>query len=163
MWSRNQVIKVQIYRRAAGLAEVDYRHLLKTHTGAFSSKAKTLTQFDFDTFMPVLEMKVEDHHRATETPLPKQIGKIRYWRTRCPRNGSINSRQRRKIFAIWEELKPHLAEQPADEMAYLAHIAQQACGYRIPSVWDMKAWQASLLIEALKDRLQHETTRRKAS
>jgi len=160
-WSRKQIIKVQIYRRAAGLAEGEYRHLLKTHVGTFSSREKCLTQWHFDIFMPVMELKVDEQiHQATPAkPLPKQISNLHYWRSRCPKDGGMTTRQRHKIFAVWKQLEPLLPEKVQQSTAYMAQVAQQATGYRIGDFWGMKAWQANLLIEALKDRLRHAVTR----
>ena len=36
---------------------------------------------------------------------------------------------------------------------YLEGIAAKACGYIVHSRWKLRSWQASLLIDALRDRL----------
>ena len=158
----SQVGLIHIYKNAAHLSQGEYRSLLKTHTvcGAFSSTDSRLTQHDFDTVMPILEQKVEAYHRAhPDAPLPRKIDKLTYWRQRQPKNGAMNSRQRHKIFALWDQLKPHLSDDQRN-IPYLTSIAAKSSAHWVSSIWDCTAWQANLLIEALKDRLRaraHDT------
>ena len=161
-----QIGLIHVYSRAAGLSRGEYRHLLQMHStcGATTSKDPRLTQWDFDVVMAVVEMQLEERRVAMPDPppLPRKITDLHYWRRKNPRLGEMNSRQRHMIldeqYGLWPQLKPLL---PPDKRTpdYLLGIAQHACGYRIGTIWDMKAWQASLLIEALKDRLQYAVRR----
>jgi hypothetical protein len=44
-----------------------------------------------------------------------------------------------------------------------AAIASHACGFRVKSRWELQAWQAGILIDALKDRISHAISRRVAA
>ena len=108
--------------------------------------------------MPILEMRLEAAI-AAGAPRPRWVRSLTYWRSRAPKNGAMNSRQRWKIQRLWEELKPRLESPPADDWAYLASMAGHASGYRVRDFFQMRAWQANLLVEALKDRLHYATRR----
>ena len=157
-WTRKQIVALQIYRRAAGLADGDYRALIESvcGRGVRSSRDPTLTQYEYDHVMAHIEAKLEYRIREGFVPPPprRRIRDLRYWRNRLPRKGGMNSRQRHRILALWEELRPRLPES-ARCMQYLAGIAEQASGYRVHDFWELRAFQAALLIEALKDRLAY--------
>lgn len=152
-WTRHQIITVQKYRRWAELPDCDYRGLLEEIGGARSSKDRGLTNWHFDRVMAAIESKLA--YRVEEGFVEAPAGvKLSYWRTRLPADGEANSRQMHKVWSLWELLRPHLPE--ADRTTkYLAAIAAKACGYHVKDVFDLKAWQAHLLTEALKDRLQY--------
>lgn len=153
MWTRHQIITVQQYRRHARLNDAEYRGLLFDLCGARSSKDRGLTNWHFDHFMAALESKLAWRVEEEVVPAPDGI-KLSYWRTRLPKDGEANSRQMHKVWALWELLRPHLQE--ADRTKdYLASIAAKACGYHVRDVFDLHSWQAHLLTEALKDRLQY--------
>jgi len=152
-WSRHQIITVQIYRRYARLQDQEYRFLLKTHTGTTSSRDPGLTNWRFDGFMAALEARLEREIEEGVVPAPAGV-KLGYWRARLPKGGAANSRYLARIEALWTELCPLLPLQSRTP-EYLAGIATHACGYRVREMHDVKAWQARLVIDALRDRLQY--------
>ena len=152
-WTRSQIITVQKYRRWAGLADLEYRGLLKEITGAFSSREPHLTNWHFDNFMASIEARLAREIEEGVVPAPAGV-KLCYWRARCPRDGQMNSRYKSKIDVLWAQLCPLLPDTSRTK-DYLAAIATHACGYPIRDIYQVKAWQARLLIEALRDRLQH--------
>jgi len=167
MWSRphknkqgyrvpGQIGLVKMYQKAAGISDPEYRQLLEEITGHTTSTAPALTQYHFDMFMPALELRL--HYRVANglvpEPASRRMSNLWYWRRRCPATGNENSRQRWKIGAIWKQLQPYLPPERRTD-AYLAGIAAHACGARIANAYELKAWQAHMLIEALKDRLHY--------
>ena len=153
-WTRHQIIAVQTYRRLARLNDAEYRGLLETCAGARSSKDAGLTCHDCEVVMAHLETVL--WARVDELVVPQPPSKIarNYWRNKLPKNGEPNSRLLRKMWALWDLLKPHLPETDRNNK-YLAGIATHASGWHVKDIWQAKAWQVSLTIEALKDRLQH--------
>lgn len=155
-WHNKQKFLVHLYTRAAALQDPEYRAILYELTGCTSATHPSLTQWHFDQVMARVEGLLD--YRIAEgvvpPPPPGRIRALRYWRTRCPTGGAINSRQSAKITELWDLLLPHLPEDSRTD-GYLAAIASKACGYRVASRWDLKAWQAGLLIDALRDRLTH--------
>ena len=158
MWTNKQKARIKAYQRAAGMGDQEYRQMLYTHTGAMSSTHETLSQRHFDKFMPVLELRVEAAV-ARGAARPKWLRNLRYWRNRIPQGGEMSTRQRWKIEQLFRHLAPLIEEPVADEYRYLARMAEQACGRRVRDFWQMQAWQANLLTEALKDRLQYALRR----
>jgi len=168
MWSKptckngrrraGQIGTVQIYRRAAQLADAEYRDLLSQVCGATSSTDRGLTNRDFDACMAHLEAKLEYRVREGFVPEPdsRKIRSLTYWRRRYARiaAGGMNSRQRHRLTERWDALRPYLPE-PDRTIAYLAGIAERAGGVRVRSIWEAPTWVAALTIEALKDRLKY--------
>lgn len=159
-WSRNQIITLQMYKRAAQLADQEYRQILRENTGATSSREPTLTQYDYDKLMPAIEVRLAYRVANKIVPHPIMRGKpvkLGYWRARCPGGGAANTRQLHKILAdLWPRLEVFLPQHQRN-MDYLRSIAAQACGYHVRHIHDLKAWQAHCLLEALKDRLHYAT------
>jgi len=152
----NQIGTVQMYRKAAQLPDAEYRALLFDLTDCRSSTHRALTQWHFDQVMAHLEARL--WYRVDEgfvpAPTHRRFRNRMYWRRRCPKQGEMNSRQRHRIFRYWDELQPHLPESQRC-LDYLRAIAEKACGYRIADFWQLKSWQANLLITALQDRLHY--------
>jgi hypothetical protein len=152
-----QIGLVKMYAKYAGLANQDYRALLKEHTGKLSSTDPDLGQYEFDVVMPALEIRAhlaEINGRAVGSK-PARIRDWYYWRKRCPKTGMVNSRELWKINKLWSDLKPYVSESGHDDHAYLCSISGHACGSRIQHLHELKQWQALALIEALKDRLKY--------
>jgi len=155
-WNRRQIIKLQIYKRAAALSDPDYRDLLAEVTGARSSTEPGNTQWHYDQVMAKIEAILD--YRVQEGivgPPPKhQVPRLTYWRGRLATGGAMNARQRYRIDKLWAQLCQYL---PPDQRTprYLAGIASQASASRVRDTYSLKAWQASMLIDALKDRLRH--------
>ena len=150
---RGQITTVQKYRRYCRLPDLEYRAMLKSATGAFSSREPHLTNWHFDNFMAELERRLAWLIEQGVVPAPVGV-KLSYWRTRLPKDGAANGRVLDKIRRLWDQLCPLLPEAERTP-AYLAAIATHACGYRVADIYEIKAWQARLLTEALKDRLTH--------
>jgi len=152
-WTKRQIITVQTYRRMAKLPDCEYRAILAEIAGCRSSKDAGLTNFHFDRVMASIEAKLAWRVEEGFVPAPAGV-KLHYWRTRLPTDGAANSRQMHKVWELWDELKPHLPEADRTDK-YLAAIAGKACGYHVRDIWNLKAWQAHNLTEALKDRLHY--------
>ena len=162
-WKNRQKAIVKIYQGYAEIADTEYRAMLHQYTGAMSSTHRALTQWAFDTFMPVLELRAHEHFLATGNPPPRQIQDWWYWRNRNPMDGTMNTRHKHKIWALWGHLQPMIVagdgEPVHDPVAYMRDMAQQAVGHEIPNFWEMRTADAMLLIEALKSRLAQELRR----
>ena len=154
-WSKPQKARVHAYRRYAGWSDDYYHERLADHTGCRSSTDRRLTQTDFEAFMPVLEVAAHlAHVNGAGKGNPPKRGHIdwHYWRERRPADGRASTRQ---CHAIWE-LVAKLALP--DPLPYLRGMLDQAHGGEWPPsghLTDLLAWQAGLLIEALKDRARH--------
>lgn len=155
-WNRRQIIKLQIYKRATALSDPDYRALLAEVTGATSSREPANTQWHFDQVMArveaILDYRIQE--AIVERPPQRVIPRLNYWRQRLTKGGAWNARQRYRIEQLWEQLRPWLPEDQRTPQ-YLAGIASQAAASRVRDIYELKAWQAGLLIDALKDRLKY--------
>lgn len=156
MWSNKQKHLVHFYARHAGLADPEYRAILYASSGCRSAKHPGLTQFHFDHVMAELERTLDWRIQEgfVERPSPAAVPDLFHWRRRLSSDGALNSRHAHTIRELWQMLCVHL---PASERTpqYLAGIATKACGDRIDDVWACRAWQAGLLISALRDRLHY--------
>jgi hypothetical protein len=153
-WTWSQIERVRTYARWAGLDTSSMRVMIHQVSGYPHEESPALTEYHFDVAMALVEGKIAARVADGETTWPSHI-QPRYWRTRNSVDGSWNSRQRHMIMEeLWPKLQPYLPESERN-FEYLAGIAAQACGYRIASIWGLKAWQAHLLTEALKDRLRY--------
>ena len=172
-WSNRQKGIAHIYKAAAQLSDTDYRCMLREVSGAMSAKHPALTQGHFDQFMGRIETVLADrvHRGVIPKPASRKISSLRYWRNRLPAPGEMNSRQRHKIISepsgddpggLWNRLQEFLPEEERT-MRYLCGIASQACGYHVSDFWKLKAWQANLLVEALKDRLKYAVSNHEAA
>lgn len=162
-WSSQQKRILQAYRRYAGWDDDYYHERLHDHTGQRSSQSFRLDQEDFDVFMPVVEVAAHLAHvnGRGNGRTPKRDMDWHYWRNRRPPDGQANSRQLRKIWALLGGLGD-LIGRPSDPVDYLRGILEHAHGGDWPpsgSLQDLLAWQAGLIIEALKDRVDHATRR----
>jgi hypothetical protein len=156
-WTKHQIITLQQYRRHARLPDCDYRGILKEVSGAFSSKDAGLTNWHFDQVMARVEARLEYRIHEGFVPAPAGI-RLDYWRRRLPQGGEPNSRQWHRIWHLWDALREHLPpEQQTTD--YLAAIAARACGYHVQDVHAIRAWQAGLLVDALRDRLHYALVR----
>jgi hypothetical protein len=159
-WSRKQKFLVHMYAAAAELPDQHYRQILFEVSGCRSAKHPALTQFHFDQVMAKLEARL-DYAVAeglVEAPPRDRIADLQYWRRRLPATGAENSRHAHRIAETWDQLRPYLPEdQRTDD--YLLGIARFACQCQIPDLGHLQAWQASRLIDALKDRLAHAVRR----
>jgi hypothetical protein len=156
-WTNRQKSLVHIYKAAADLPDQDYRAILHEVGGCDSAAHPALTQYHFEHIMARIETILD--YRVAEgivpSPNPKYISNLRTWRTRIPQGRGANSRLTHKLRTLWCELAQHLPEDDRTD-TYLAAIASRACHCRVRDPrWDIQAWQASLVIEALKDRLRH--------
>jgi len=161
-WTRNQIIKLQIYRRAAGLADAEYREILHHVTGATSSTAPGLTNYHYDQTMArvetVLAYRVAEGFVPAPDPGKTGIRKMDHWRKRLPEAGEMSVRQRWMVFNLWKQLSPEL---PAEHRSvdYLKSVAAKACCRQVTDILELTTGQAWLLIEALKDRLHYAVRR----
>ena len=153
---------VQMYRRAAAIPDQMYRDILWHACGVRTSTDPGLTQRDFDVVMAQLEARLWNAVDEGIVPVPaaRRISQRQYWRNRLSRqeSGGMNSRHAHRIQELWETLTPHLPGSERTD-AYLCGIASRACGLRIEDRWTLKAWQAGLLIDALRDRLHYALRR----
>jgi len=159
-WHSKQKALVHIYADAARLADAEYRQLIQDVAGCRSAAFPSLTQWHFDQVMARIEGLLD--YRVAEGIVPRpaegKISTLNYWRRRLPESGGQNARQIHKVRELWAELCPRLPEeQRTDE--YLNAIAGRACGARVRSIWELKAWQAAALIDALRDRLHYAVRR----
>ena len=163
-WSRKQKGILAMYRRYAGWSDEHYHEQLRTHTGHPSSTDHRLTQEDYDAFMPVVEIAgqlAETNGRAKGKPPFSPMNWTR-WRDRRPPDGHVNSRQARMVWGLLSELGD-IEGRPDKPLLYLAGILAKAHGGDWPasgSLTDLLAWQAALVIEALKDRILHARARK---
>ncbi len=161
-WSKRQKYLAHLYPALAGMSDVQRRDILRSVTGAASAAAMRLTQRDFDRVMAhyeaVLDYRVQEGF--VERPPRKKVSDLRHWRNRLAGPGEMNARQRWRIFDLWKRLLEYLPEHQRG-MDYLTAMAAKAAGRRIQSIWDLQAWQAGLLIEALKDRLGYAVRARR--
>lgn len=166
MWTHKQKGIVKTYQRYAGMADLEYRALLHTQTGATSSRDAHLTQFHFDAFMPLMEIRA---HLAEINGLavgrrPAKLSNWYYWRNRSPARGKATSRELWKVTnaehrGLWDLLTPYLPESERGH-DYLCGIAAHACGlHKVEHLHELTVGQCGMLIEALKDRLQHALRR----
>ena len=156
MWNNKQKALVHIYVAAAKLENQDYRDLLYKATGCATAVHAGLTNFHFDKTMAALEAVLAYRVEEGLVPMP-DTGRIRdlsYWRRKLPAPGGINSRQHHEIQDWWYKLQPYLAKEERTPQ-YLRATASKASGYRnLKSLCDLRANQACMVIEALKDRLR---------
>ena len=155
-WTKQQKALVHIYADAAKMPDQAYRAILHDVADAGSAAAPWLTQYHFDQVMARVEARLEYAIAEAFVPRPA-AGRIRdlgYWRRRLPGPADTNSRQIHVIDVLWHQLRQRLPE-PDRTDDYLCRIASRACGVRISSRHGLRAWQAGLLIDALKDRLSY--------
>jgi hypothetical protein len=161
MWTNRQKGIVKTYQRYAGMADPEYRAILHQQTGATSSRDAHLTQFHFDAFMPLMEIRA---HLAETNGLaggrrPAKLANWYYWRDRSPARGKASTRELWKVTSLWDTLIPHLPESERTH-DYLCGIAAHAIGHRkVEHLHQLTIGQCGMLIEALKDRLQHALRR----
>jgi len=163
-WSNAHKRILHAYRRYAGWDDDYYHERLEDHTGCRSSTDHRLDQEDFDAFMPVLESAAHLCHvnGRGHGRTPKRGMNWHYWRDRRPPDGQASTRQARKIWTLLRELGDIIGH-PHDPVTYLRGILEQAHGGDWPPsslVSDLLAWQAGLLIEALRDRTEHARRRK---
>lgn len=153
-WTNQQKGILQAYRRYAGIEVAVYHNMLRNCTGRESSTHPALKQRDFDFFMPLMETyaHVAFLNGCGVGKVPCRGGNWYYWRNRCPRSGRADTRQLWHIRRLWDLLLPHLpaAQQTHD---YECGIASRAAGRKIAHLHDLRANEASWMIEALKARL----------
>jgi len=157
-WQNRQKGIVKMYQRYAEIPAPEYRAMLHQYTGAMSSTHRALSQWHYDVFMPALEYRAHQHFLTTGAPPPDKIQDWFHWRNRNPMNGTMNTRHKHKIWALWGQLQPLLPEIH-DPVIYMRHMAEQAAGRQIADFWNMQTADAMLLIEALKCRLAQELRR----
>jgi hypothetical protein len=161
MWTNKQKGIVKTYQRYAGMADLEYRALLHEQTGAQSSRDAHLTQYHYDAFMPLLEIRA---HLAETNGLavgrrPSKLSNWYYWRDRSPAKGKATTREIWKVMQLWDLLTPLLPESERTH-EYLCAIAAHACGRRkVEHLHELTIGQCSMLIEALKDRVAHALRR----
>lgn len=160
MWSRQQIIKLQIYRRGAHLADQEYRALLRDAAGITSSTHPAATQFGYDQVMARIEAILDYRVQEAIVPAPdsKVIANLHHWRRRLPQHGEASFRAIHKVRTLWAQLQPALPDHERTD-AYLHGIASKACACRVQDIWQLQAWQAGLVIDALRDRLHYAMRR----
>jgi hypothetical protein len=158
MIQNKQKMLLHIYADAAGLSDPTYRDHLRHSAGVSSASDRALTQSGYERAMAALETVLFMRVHAGEVANPighnRYITSEFYWRSKLPREGMINSRQRYRIEELWTRLQQYLA---ADQrtLAYLAGITRKATGKPDPGYTCFTAGEADSLIDALKDRLAH--------
>lgn len=165
-WTNRQKGIVKTYQRYAGMADPEYRALLHEQTGATSSRDAHLTQFHFDAFMPLLEIRAHlaETNGCTAGRRPAKLSNWYYWRERSPARGKASTREIWKVTnargtGLWDLLTPHLPESERTHQ-YLCAIAAHASGRKkVEHLHELTIGQCGMLIEALKDRLAHARRR----
>ncbi len=157
-WTKPQKALVHIYKAAAGLADPEYRSLLKAVTPRATAADPALTQYEFESFMASLEQALDWRVSEGLVSIPEggRIRDLRHWRRRWEaiRSGRANSRLIHRLYDAWYMLQPYLPPEKRTA-AYLLGIVSAACRCRCRGpLTELKAWQAGLAIEALKDRLR---------
>lgn len=152
----SQRILIQIYRRAANMADADYRRLLLANTGCRSSTQATWTQESYDAAMAALETILFE--RVAQGRVENPIGRDRYiraefyWRNKNPGQGYINSREVHKITQLWTLLGEYLPAENCS-LQYFRGIVAKATGRQDIGLGRLTAKDAHRVIVALKDRL----------
>ena len=161
-WQARQKGLIKMYQRYAGLPDAEYRELLHQQTGATSSTMPHLTQFHFDAFMPLLEIRAHlaETNGVAVGPKPGKIADWYYWRNRSPQRGKVNTRILWKVKKLWCVLRPTLPAEnqvePADaDPPYVLEMASHATGKYVKALRNLTHGQAHMLVEALKDRVAH--------
>jgi hypothetical protein len=151
-WQEGQIATARKYQILAGMDDQDLRIIIREVSGQLNEQSPKLTQHHFDRLMVRLEMRVAEAVEAGTAAWPPGF-KPCYWRLRN-QAGHINHRQSREIRELWENLVTYLPETDRTE-AYLLAIAKHGCGRKVESIHRLTGWQASNVIDALKDRLRH--------
>lgn len=158
MWSKKQKYLVHLYARAAALPDADYRALLRDVTGSSSSAERRLDQRAFDQAMArfegVLEYRIAEG--LASQPATTSIPDLRHWRDRLS-TSDATTRKSWEVRVLWERLLPFLHDSQRSD-SYLLAIASKACGMQLSSPWSLADWQASRLIDALRDRLSYASS-----
>lgn len=155
-WTNQQKRLVHRYARAAAIPDQIYRAILHDVSGCRSAAHPGLTQYAFEHVMARLEGRLDAAVQEGVVQRPAWVRDLWHWRHRLPPTGALNSRHSHLIRDLWDLLIPHLSPEQCTQ-AYLAGIASKSCGTRIDSVWECTAWQAGLVIDALRDRLRYAT------
>lgn len=159
-WDNKSKGLVQLYRRYAGMPDPIYRERLHQCTGARSSRDAHLCGYHFEAFMPLMESAA---HLAETNGMavgkkPRKIQDWYYWRNRYRPPGLATYAQLHAITTSWEQLRPYLLESERSDQ-YLLGIIHHATGDSVPALHALHSHQASLVIDALKDRLRYATRR----
>jgi hypothetical protein len=160
MWDNKTKGIAQLYRRYSGMADPAYRDLLHRITGARSSTAAHLCGAHFEALMPALEAAA---HLAEVNGMavgkrPKKILDWYYWRKRYRAPGMATYAQLHLIAEQWALLRAYLPESERCDQ-YLFGIAKHATGTPFEAIHQLHSSDASLLIDALKDRLRYAIRR----
>ena len=164
MIQNQQKALLHIYANAAELSESAYRSVLShASDGACASAAdRDFSQQHYELAMAELETVLFSrvHAGIIDNPIGrnKYINQEFYWRNKLPEYGKINSRQFRKINELWEKLCPYLAPDQRNPR-YFAGIVYHATSKRDLIVSALTHNEASMLIDALKDRLSYAIRR----
>lgn len=158
---KRQRMFLQIYRRAADLSDAEYHEILQSRAAVDSSKSRFWSQPGFDRVMGSIEGEL---FRRVQLGLVRNpIGRSRwirkpdYWRSRCPADGEISTREIHKIDELWHQLCPFL-EPRQRNAAYFSAIVAKATGRDDVGMNRLSAADANRIIEALKNR--RDTARR---
>jgi hypothetical protein len=158
MIKNGQKAVLHIYADAAGLAEQDYREILKREAHVRSAADPDMSQGGFERAMAVLETTLWERVESGVVPDPRgrvsKIGDPYYWRSRRPAAGYITSRQAHMIETLWARLQEHLPPEDRN-VEYLARMLHRATGKRDIGYAALRAHEAAWLINALIDRLAH--------
>jgi len=163
-WTNKQKGTLAAYRRYAGMPDQVYRAKLREYTGTASSTDRGLCQYQFDVYMPMMEIAAHlaEINGTAVGKKPRCIRDWYHWRKRCPARGKINTRLLWKVDRLWVRLCDHL--EPTQHMAqtdghdrywYLREIACHAVGHYVEHLHELTTGEARSLIEALRDRLKH--------
>lgn len=153
-WKPRQISKFRQYAKWCGMNPRQWRQWLFEHVGVTHEESPYLTNPRFDNAMATLEEELEFRTLNGETSLPERIN-IHYWRDRRPGFGKVNTREKHKILALWEELSRYLEEESRD-LTYLRGIAAKATGRKVSMIDNLASTEALKLIEALKSKLEAE-------
>lgn len=158
MLANTQKKLIHLYARAADLDEVTYRNYLRACAGVSSAADPKFDQAGFEEVMSQIERELESRADRGEVPDPVRPGgrirNLRYWRSRRPAAGMINSRQAWRIEKLWRDLQPMIPEENRN-VNYLCRIVHKATGKRDIGYAALSAAEANSLIDALTDRLNH--------
>ena len=160
MIQKQQKALLHIYKHAADLSEPAYRSVVSHASGGLCNSAadRDFSQQHFERAMAELETLLFSrvHTGVVDNPIGrnKYIHKEFHWRNKLPEYGKINSRQFRKINELWEKICPYLSADQRNPR-YFAGIVYHATSKRDLIISALTFNEASMVIDALRDRLSY--------
>lgn len=158
--NRQQLHLVHRYAALARLPDGAYRALLLAKSNCTSCADPQFDQRGFDLVMAALEtvlfQRVEAGLVADPVGVDRFVRNEFHWRNRLRPADLVSRRQAHHIEELWSELCRELPEDKRN-LGYLAAIIVKATGKRNVGWESLTQTEASHLIDALTDRLAHNT------